>query len=431
MEDSIKFVLERIDTSFALMTFQSRDGNLGTLVSPIGALPTPDVVITDETDILENSLVIEDAQDVATAIHAVYSFRYVSGQHGDPDPGQQFSRFCPNYEIPGTRNALRLSGSGGIVKEINLPYCRRTATVINVLRAHSEYLRPDAQYVTFNLPQSYFDNIDIGTYITLTHWQGTSAAGGFASVTVRALSVVLDPNPLAPSLHIRAFKRAPGNVLHDNFDRAASTSLGSTWTEIEYAADPLLSIAAVLGVEQGNGYNQTSALECRTNTIDGERSMLAYTNESVEDDQVAGIECMYRSAISNNTWGVCARASGTYASFTGYVARFTQTAASAYAVSLVKYVAADVNSAATSLGSYTLTVPTTDQNTWRSQGDIIELRCIGSRIEVFVWSDIPANNVGKVISVTDTSIESGAYGPFVGRGTADLLLTNFYGRGFR
>ena len=432
MNAAIKSIIEKIDASFALITFQSRNGNLGTLVSPIGALPTPSVIITDEADILEGSFAFEDSSDIATGIHAVYSFRYTQNQHGDPSPGNQFARFCPNYEIPGAKKALRMTASSGnILKEITLHYCRRTATVINVLRAYSEYLRPGAQFVQFGLPVPYFDDIDIGTYINLTHWQGSSAAGGYNATTVRTFGVALDPNPLSPSLSIRAFRRAPGVVVHDNFDRTASASLGSSWTELEDSTAHI-SIADVSG-QEGGTFNQKSALSMYASDPSALGSSAAYWDATTEDDQVASLEIVYRETASNQIFGVAARMSGTVGNFTGYVGLLKFLSAGPTAtLSLRKYSGSDLGSAeGTEIGTYTLTVKSFSPNTWRNQGDILELRCISNRIELFFWSDIPENNVGRAIAVTDGDIASGKFGVFVDKDSSinPVYVTNFYGRG--
>ena len=426
MNSTLLQVLQTFDKSFAMITYQTRTGQLGILVSPIGADPTPTVTVTDESDILRNTLVIDDFQDSATGFNVLYSFRWTHGQQGDPNPGSQYARRIL-YDIPGAKRDLKFPNNVGITKDLDLPYCRRTAAALNVIRAYSEYYRPKSQYLTFELPIAFFNQIDIGDYVGITHWQGTSTSGGFNAITARITGITVNPVPENPSITVAAFKRQAGVVVHDNFDRSAtSNDLGSSWFESEEAANRL-SIISVSAYE-GSTFNQINGLQGFVSS----GANYAFWNVTTENDQNASIETIHRDGSSNTTWGAGVRMSGLRTGFTGYVglAKYT-TSGPALTLELRKYVNANVGggSQGTLLGSYTLTVPTFTTNPWRSQGDVIEVRATGNRIELFFWSDIAANNIGRAIAVTDTAITSGNFGIFVDVATT-IVMTNFYGRGY-
>jgi hypothetical protein len=421
LDMTVQDVIEAFDRSFAMITYPTRAGKLGTIVSPIGPVGSSVLSLTDESEILKDSFDQDMLEDVATNLVTSYSYRWISGQSGDPKPGQQFLRQL-NYEIPGALARLFPAGNSfGIARELKLPYCRRVGSVINILRAYSEYLRPGAQSISLSLPIQFFNQMEIGDYVDITHWQGVSATGGFAAEIVRVLGVTVNVNAMTPTVTINAFKRAPGIVVHDNFDRSPSASLGLSWSESE-GSSGVLSLVAVPDSRQ----SQTNCLLVNTGGFTGG---LATWNVTTEDDQVASIQVISVDTSVSSTFGAFVRGSGTRTSFTGYAAVIESTGDGSSQTScrivLRKYSAENMTSSSgTEVGSADLTGI---HNPFAAV--VLEVRAVGSRIEVCYWDDLGRNNLGKCITFDDNApITSGKFGVFVDTAIS-VYLTNFYGRG--
>jgi hypothetical protein len=158
---------------------------------------------------------------------------------------------------------------------------------------------------------------------------------------------------------------------------------------------------------------------------------IAMWNVATDADQLASltVTSLSHTAVGGDSCGVGVRMSGTHSAFTGYVAGIEyDTSGPTASLVLRKFTGEDMfSSSGTELGRVSLTIP---DFTNSNQGDVIEIRAIGSRIEAFIWSDTPQNNLGKAIAVTDSAITSGKFGIYGKVNNTLMTATNFYGRSF-
>lgn len=418
LHESLRSIIEKIDGSFGMTTALLLGGKLATFVLTLGTEPATIASLNDTEDILQNTLEISDPEVVATVLQLNFAERGTHGGSGDPvETAHALAAGSLTYEIQRASTDMFGAGSLKLVEQdLNLLYCRRIVAALNIARAVSEFLRPKAEIVSFEVPISYFDDIDVFDYIDVTHWQGTEDADGYTATKMQVTEITVILEPASPRLRIVAFRRAPGMAVHDNFDRAASNTLGLSWSESESAADSL-STANVPSAS----FNQSQCLRFKNNAYG-----IAFWNVTTDNDQLASIQIAEFGAGTGTQIGVCVRGSGTYNSFTGYIATFERPATDEVYARLYKATAQNLSSAlGTLLGEKQLVYPTIGG--WLAQGDVIELRVAGTKIEVFYFSDIPANNFGKVIDVTDATHSSGQIG-IVSADGGGSYLTNFYGR---
>lgn len=378
-------IIERFDQSFAMSTYMTRGGELATFVMSDDLDPTPTLVVDDETDIVAGTLKIMTNEDVATVLQFNFLHRQTFGQRGDPMPGDYFQRQS-SYPLPSETVAL---GGVDIRKSVNLWYVGRPFAALQIARIYWEYFRSEAQYLEFELPIRFFRHVELNRYIEITHWQGTSALGGYANITARIVEVQLRLNARDARVWLRCFKRGPITAIaRDDFDRADATSLGADWSEDESAA----------GVFQIYTDAAMDDLKC-LRSVDG--SGVALWDASFGPDQLASLT--YKDSNGAHEAGVCVRGSGTRTSFTGYV--LIEDGAASF--SLRKYVAQSLAaSSGTSLGTYT---PAGGVN----EDDCFELRAEGTTISAYLLSGTNAARQGHsrvVISVTDADIATGAPG---------------------
>lgn len=394
---SRKSEIEKFDRSFGLITFVNRSGLIGTLVSSISDDPASTLSVDDERHVLQGTLGIDDAQQVATSLHLPFASDYRG----------QLTRIPPNYQIPGALTALSLTGTGNeLVYPIELPHCRRIGTVVNVARAYAEYLHPKSEWLSFELPIRFFNQLEIGDHIDLTHWRGISETGGYTEAVMRVLGVSVMFDPSRPRLNVRAFRRFPGLSVHDNFDRTPSgNALGLSWSEQE-GNPTALRLADVTEFDEGAAANLTY---CTAVSATGKG--FAIWDEDTQENQIASIQILRVSPGSSANFGVGVRMSGTYSAFTGYVALFQEVAPEEFWIRLYRYNGENLSSSSgTLLSAYPLTNIELPVSTWRAQGDILELRVEGSQLQVWYFSDMAANNIGKIIDIGDTSITEGQLG---------------------
>ncbi len=432
---TIRNVLEMFDRSFGMASFPTHAGDLGTFVNPIGADPTPTLRIDDLSDITKDSFTQDFLREIATGFSVTYSRRYISGQRGDPNANDQYSRKLI-YEIPGAKARVfgASSTSPGIVKAIEMPFCRRTGAVINILRSYSEYLRPGAKTVSFALPISFFNQFEIADYLLLSHWQGISSLGGYTDIVCRILGIRVIPDPALPHIEAVAFIRAPGVVYQDNFDYGSdSNSIGGNWLESE-ANSTDFQIGSASGV-LGSSLNINRCLIAGGAATS---KSAAFYNVTTENNQCASFQILSRPTAAAFAVSVFVRGSGSRTNFTGYAASLVSTGAGIpLEIRMRKYINANLDSPGGALtefgvGSLTMESPVPSSSfTWANQGDIIEIRAVGDSIQVYYWSDVPLHNVGLVMSVNDSSISAGVTGILIDTSnTEKAYLTNFYVRGF-
>ena len=217
-------------------------------------------------------------------------------------------------------------------------------------------------------------------------------------------------------------------VIQDNFDRIPGNDLGGSWAEFE-SSSASMSIVNTRNFS-GDLFPQTNGLAVIANL----GSNFAYWDTPIENNQVARITTIFRPVSGSDvSYGIGVRMSGTRSNFSGYVAAL-EAGPFGFSVTvyLRKYTGIDITTgnSGTVLGAQNLTVPLSAFNSWGNRGDILELRATGNNIEVFFWSAVGANNLGRIIAVTDNTIQSGNFGIFSGQSLVKSYLTNFYGNGF-
>jgi hypothetical protein len=213
---------------------------------------------------------------------------------------------------------------------------------------------------------------------------------------------------------VRAFKRAGGTVVSDDFNRANSNSLGSGWTESESNAGALTIASNKLTLNHAGSARQGIALR----------------TETFGNNQLASIRSVVIPGTNAAQLGIGVRMSGAYDNFTGYGV-IVWTAATPRVFRLYKFVNANLStgSGATLLQSWTpaRTDDIDDDDT------TIEIRAEGTSIEVFFYSDT-AENHGRQLSATDSDIASGVPGLInytsVFAAVGDTTADDFYARDF-
>lgn len=208
---------------------------------------------------------------------------------------------------------------------------------------------------------------------------------GYVDALARITALEYNIQPRSAHIHVKCFKRPDYVSAKDSFVRSNSNSLGSGWTESESAA----TVFQIL----------TNRLVMKI-LVNGERGV-ALRTETFGNNQIARM-MLTQTAQAEKVAGIFVRGSGTYTSFTGYAAVVHPNAAGSIVyLELRKFVAQDINTLGTLLGSqYALAPPTIT-------GYKIEVRVEGSQIDVYVYHSTFSS---LAISVTDSSITSGTPG---------------------
>lgn len=380
-------VIEKFCESCAMQFYMTRDGDLATFVDTDDADPTADFSVDDETDILADPpLRITSNDNVASVIQYNHAFRWTFGRRGDPLPGQYFER-QPDYRIPGEKARI---GGYDVRKSIALWYVRHAIPAAEVARVYADYFRSQSEWIEFNLPIRWFRWADLNRYVSITHWQGISAAGGYSSVTARIVGIEIDVQPRSAEIQLRCFKKPTFTAGSDTFTASDGNSIGSSWTESEDAATNLQILSNQMRMLLVAGAGATNAIALRTETFGDNHLARAKLASNVG------------GASTATFGGLCVRGSGTRSSFTGYVA-IVRTGVSGV-IELRKFSAAAL-SAGTLLQSATLI----GDGARFADGDTLEIRADGTSIEVWNYSQVASRN-GRILQATDSDITSGTPG---------------------
>ncbi len=381
-------LVEDLCASFAMALYTTRYGKLAVFVPTSEADPVPDFTVTDETDIIKDSFIIQNNPDTATIILCPSSYRWTYGQRGDLSPGAQPQRNI-QYIIPGEKAR---AGNFETVKSINLPFNGSAIATAEVARVFAEHYKSQAQIIDFDLPIYWFRWADLNRYIGITHWQGTSAVGGYANITARIIGIETTVQPTSAHIHLTCFKRASATTAFDDFIRADSVSLGTSW------------------------YQSTAALTIKSNRLVMVGTSISYGHgmrtEAYGNNQLARalFSTSFNFGTDNSVHGIGVRVSGVASNMSGYFAVYeVYNNGTSYAIRLYKLVNTDL----TLLNNVTL-LATAYSSAVNAIGALfgcgIEIRVDGTTIDIFAISDNAAFNGRLMSSVTDSDIASGAPG---------------------
>ena len=405
-------VLEDLCFSFGMALYMTRYGKLAVFVPTDGPEPATDFTVDDETDIVQGSFVVSSPTSSnssisispASILQYNHSFRWTYGSRGDLTPGFQSERNS-DYTIPGEKTNI---GGFDIKQVLDLKYNGSTRLACEVARVMAEYYKTGAQVIDFDLPIRWFRWADLNRYVGITHWQGPSAAGGYANVTARIVGIQITVKPTQAHIHLTCFKRAGNVIAADAFTRADSTSLGTGWTQSTVACTVSSNQLKFTGTSIAYGH--------------------ALRTETYGNNQLARITSwLYGVATIGATIGIGVRMSGSLAtSVSGYVfARVVTGGGPTYGWKLYKLVNANLSAVTgiTLLG--TVTVADFATNNAASQGCDFELRVEGTSLSVYAVSDTPAR-CGLILGpITDSAIATGTTGIACwGLGAGDI---DFYG----
>ncbi len=385
-------VIERLCESFGMQLYTTREGKLAVFILNPNADPAPDLTVTDENDILLNSMVITSNPTTTSILQYKHDYRYTAGQRGDPAGTGQLFLKNPEYVIPGERTQL---GNFDTRTPVNLWYHGSEIRGVDVARAYADYYRSGSQLIEFDLPIQFFRKVELNRYIGITHWQGVSSTGGYDNVTARIYGIETIVTPTSAHIHVKCFKRPAFTRVVDSFNRANSTSLGNGWMKSE-SIDNTIQI-------------KTNLL--KLNIPSSNARAIAMRTEPFNANQLARMESVTTSN-DHTIGGIFVRGSGTYDNFTGYALLLSPALHSGRPF-IVRFFAEDISHLGTTLVSSSLVAA----SSW-SLTDKYELRIETIdddivRLSLYSYSEI-SRQCGLLLSYDDDisffRINSGAPG---------------------
>lgn len=376
-------VIEKFCETYALQFFTTRDGKLATYVATDDPDGSADFSIDDESDILDNSMMISSIDAVASVLSVKHMFRWPYGRRGDLEPGSSFER-RPEYVIPGEKTRI---GGNDIQKSIHLWYCRSTRRAMEVARAYAEFSKTQAQWITFDLPIRWYRQVELNRLVSITHWQGVTSTPGYAAAVARIIGIEVIIQPRSMALQLTCFRKASFIQGKDSFSGSSLSSSNWSWVQDAY------SVAS--------------------NQLRTSNPSTLFTNGAIIRTETFGNNQLARTSYA------AASAPGPTQGYSGVVVRMTLTDSSGdpvvtgYAavydvasntIKLYKMVTYNLNT-----GSGTLTLLGENTNVNALDKDL-EIRVDGTSIEVWSIDVFPANN-GRIIGpITDSAISSGKTG---------------------
>jgi len=391
---TIQDIIETFSESFGMQLYMTRDGKLATFVDTDAPL-TGDVQLTDENDIIKDSFSIGSSDNIATSIIYNFQYRATPGYRGDLNPGAQYLE-QGEYSVPGE---LELLGGDlpAITHTLNLEYCRSSAHAYKVARSVGEYFRSGCNILDFDIPIRYFGAIDLNKYVSVTHWQGISASGGYTNAAARITDIEITVQPTAAKIHLSCISKVPYTSFVDKFTRSDASSIGTSYTISESASN-------MLQVES----NKVKMVA--TDGTEGRVVAFCIPQSAFGDQQIARMRLIAHSGGSDSdtqpVMGIFVQGHGTYDAFRGYAAVRVGNGAGSTTLQLKRYDSEDISSVSSG-GTLLASVPAGAVIGTKMGNDILELRFIeetinGSafRLEVWVISQNPARN-GLMISYRD------------------------------
>lgn len=410
-------VIEFICNSFGMQLYATREGALATYVDTDAPLGTSDYSITDEIDIIKDTLNIANNEEIATQIECNWGFRWAFGVRGDMEPGPEFERTF-QYVIPGEKLAISPSSQYDIMQSISLHCVRNGIRAAELARVYAEYYKSGAQWITLDLPIAWYRYLELNNILSVTHWQGTSATGGYSSVQARVVGISINVQPRSARISLKLFRRASSTIVEDDF---SSGALSSSWTSS--------SSVSIFGVSADSAQAGKYDMRAQVLTTPTARGVLKRTDTFGNNQVVRARLTLTGDIQDKDSSGIFVRGSGTYNSFTGYAAvvrPFEQT------LELRKFSAEDLQNGGTGkiggtlLGSAVAAIVPGGTGSYYEKNDELELRVNGTTLEIWVYSQ-RANRTGLVMSVTDADIASGTTGfLFVDENAASLLEAAYW-----
>jgi hypothetical protein len=157
----LSVVLDNFAKSFGLMLFQSSGGTIGMIAPGFEVSTATELVHIEEgIDIAQGGFSVRSADSLATGADAQFSFNFATGEYLDAYP-------------------LRDSGELGIqqaerIEPFEMPFIRDVSYAVSILNAVFFYMKEQREVVDISAMESFYQQLEIGENITLTHHAGPS-----------------------------------------------------------------------------------------------------------------------------------------------------------------------------------------------------------------------------------------------------------------
>ena len=228
-------VLTRFSESFNLLIFSNKSGLL-----TCDLITTTDqnqeTQITEVQDILAGSMQLEGTSQVASRVRYHYDWHWVRGFYG-----RRSSVFTAGEEA-------RLGEE--VLKDVNLLFCRDSNTGLKVSRSIGKLMRDACHTVSIDVEPNRLSDIDLSTWVGLTHSAGISSSGsGYSLTTARVVASDFSPSLTDAKLSLKLVIAPPSSFELETYGAA------SLWC---IAPTELITITAELSATTGHDSSPTA-----------------------------------------------------------------------------------------------------------------------------------------------------------------------------